>query len=64
MVTIAYIVPNAALVIERVATQKGTNKEIKNVCPNEEKKLNMKPKFNKRLLLPINLNQSFTTPFL
>ena len=38
-----YIVPNSLLDICISAIQYGTNKEMKNVCPNEEKKLKKNP---------------------
>ncbi len=59
MVIIAYKEPNSVLEILSEITQKGTNNDIKNVWPYDEKKLNKNPKFNKRLLLPTNRNQSF-----
>lgn len=59
IVTEAYKTPKLAFEISKEVIQKGTNKEIKKVCPKEEKKLNKKPKFSKRLFLFTNLNQSF-----
>jgi hypothetical protein len=59
MVTEAYKEPNAVLDIFMDSTQKGTNKDMKNVCPKEEKKLNKKPKLSTRLLLNKNPNQFF-----
>lgn len=53
-VTTAKTDPKVVLEICKESIQKGTNREIKNVWPKEEKKLNRKPKFSSRLLPPIN----------